>query len=53
MPCKYGLIYRVTDIINKTEVGKYVSVRVRYQVMWHASAALAEGGSEVMAGREQ
>ena len=54
IPCGYELIYRVMDIIiNKTELGKYVSVRVRYQVMWHASAALAEGGSEVMAGREQ
>jgi len=53
IPCKYGLIYRVTDIINKTEVGKYVSVRVRYRVTWHASAALAEGRSEVMAGQEQ
>jgi len=28
--CGYGLIYRVMDIINKTEIGKYVSVRVRY-----------------------
>jgi len=26
IPCGYGLIYRVTDIINKTEIGKYVSV---------------------------
>jgi len=42
--CEYGLIYRVTDIINKTEVSKYVSVRVRYRVTWHASMALAEGG---------
>jgi len=30
IPCGYGLIYRMTDIINKTEIGKYVSVRVRY-----------------------
>ena len=52
IPCEYGLIYRVTDIINKTEVGKYVSVCVRYRVMWHTSAALVEGGSEVMVGRE-
>jgi len=53
IPCGYGLIYRVTDIINKTKLGKYVSVHVRYQVMWHASAALAEGGSEAMVGRER
>jgi len=53
IPCRYGLIYRVTDIINKTEIGKYMSVRVRYRVTWHASAALAEGGSEAMAGRER
>jgi len=32
IPCGYELIYRVTDIINKTELGKYVSVRVRYRV---------------------
>jgi len=49
IPCGYELIYRVTDIINKTELGNYVSVRVRYQVAWHASAALVEGGSEAMA----
>jgi len=30
IPCGYGLIYRVTDIINKTKIGKYMSVRVRY-----------------------
>jgi len=32
IPCRYGLlvIYRVTDIINKTEISKYVSVHVRY-----------------------
>ena len=30
IPCRYGLIYRVMDIINKTELGKYVSVHVRY-----------------------
>jgi len=30
IPCGYELIYRVTDIINKTELGKYLSVRVRY-----------------------
>jgi len=30
IPCRYGLIYRVTDIINKTELGKYMSVHVRY-----------------------
>jgi len=53
IPCGYGLIYRVTDIINKTEIGKYVSVHVRYRVMWHASAALAEGGSGAMAGQER
>jgi len=53
IPCGYELIYRVTDIINKTELGKYVSVRVRYRVMWHASTALAEGGLEAMAGRER
>jgi len=47
--CRYGLIYRVTDIINKTELGKYVSVCVRYRVSWHASTALVEGGSEAMA----
>jgi len=29
IPCGYGLIYRVTDIINKTEIDKYVSVHVR------------------------
>jgi len=52
IPCGYELIYRVTDIINKTELGKYVSVLVRYRVTWHASAALAEGGSEAMAGWE-
>jgi len=27
-------------------------VHVRYRVTWHASAALAEGRSEAMAGRE-
>jgi len=32
IPCGYELIYRVTDIINKTELGKYVSVCVRYRV---------------------
>jgi len=53
IPCRYGLIYRVMDIINKTEIGKYVSVRVRYRVMWHASAVLAEGRLEAMAGRER
>jgi len=53
IPCRYGLIYRVTDIINKTELGKYVSVHVRYRVTWYASAALAEGRSEAMVGREQ
>jgi len=53
IPCGYGLIYRVTDIINKTEIGKYVSVCVRYRVTWHTSTALAEGGSEAMAGRER
>ena len=53
IPCGYGLIYRVTDIINKTELGKYVSVHVRYRVTWHASAALAEVGSEAMAGLER
>ena len=53
IPCGYELIYGVTDIINKTELGKYVSVRVRYRVTWHASMALAEGGSEVMAGQER
>ena len=52
IPHGYGLIYRVTDIINMTEIGKYVSVRVRYRVMWHASVALAEGRSGAMAGRE-
>jgi len=52
IPCGYELIYRVTDIINKTELGKYVSVRVRYQITWHTSAALVEGGSEAMAGQE-
>jgi len=51
IPCGYELIYSVTDIINKTELGNYMSVRVRYQVTWHASVALAEGGSEAMAGR--
>ena len=30
IPCRYELIYRVMDIINKTELCKYVSVRVRY-----------------------
>ena len=30
IPCRDGLIYRVMDIINKTKLGKYVSVRVRY-----------------------
>jgi len=30
IPCGYGLIYRVTDIINKTKIGKYMSVHVRY-----------------------
>ena len=49
IPCGYELIYRVMDIINKTELGKYVSVCVRYRVTWHASAALAEA----MVGREQ
>jgi len=53
IPCGYGLIYRVTDIINKTELGKYMSVRVRYRVMWHASAVLAEDRLEAMAGRER
>jgi len=53
IPCGYELIYRVTDIINKTELSKYVSVRVRYRVTWHTSAALAEGGSEVMADQER
>ena len=53
IPCRYGLIYRVTDIINKTEIGKYVSVCVRYQVTWHASAALAGSGLEAMAGWER
>ena len=53
IPCRYELIYRVTDIINKTELGKYVSVCVRYQVTWHASTALVEGGSEAIAGRER
>ena len=24
IPCGYGQIYRVTDIINKTEIGKYI-----------------------------
>jgi len=52
IPCGYGLIYRVTDIINKTEISKYVSVRVRYRVTWQASMALVEGGLEAMAGRE-
>jgi len=47
IPCGYELIYRVTDIINKTELGKYLSVRVRYRVTWHASAAEAE--AEVLA----
>ena len=51
IPCGYGLIYRVTDIINKTKLGKYVSVRVRYRVTWHASAALAEGGSGAVGAR--
>jgi len=53
IPCGYELIYRVTDIINKTELGKYMSVHVRYQVTWHASAGLAEGGLEAMAGWER
>jgi len=53
IPCGYELIYRVMDIINKTELSKYVSVCVRYRVKWHASAALAEGRSEAMAGRER
>jgi len=53
IPCRYGLIYRMTDIINKTELGKYVSVHVRYRVVWHASAALAEGRSETMVGQER
>jgi len=53
IPCGYELIYRVTDIINKTELGNYMSVRVRYRVTWHASAALVEGGSEAMAGWER
>jgi len=55
IPCGYGLmIYRVTDIINKTEIGKYVSVHVRYRVTWHASAALVAGsGLEAMADRER
>jgi len=52
IPCRYELIYRVTDIINKTELGNYMSVHVRYRVMWHASAALVEGRSEAMAGWE-
>jgi len=39
------------DIINKTELGKYVSVCVRYRVTWHASAALAEGGSGAVGAR--
>ena len=52
IPCGYGLINRVTDIINKTEIGKYVS-GVRYQVTWHTSAALAEGRLEAMAGWER
>jgi len=30
IPCGYELIYSVTDIINKTELGNYVSVCVRY-----------------------
>jgi len=51
IPCGYGLIYRVTDIINKTKLSKYVSVRVRYRVTWHASAALAEGGSGAVGAR--
>ena len=45
IPCGYGLIYRVMDIINKTAISKYVSVCVRYRVTWHASVALAGGGS--------
>jgi len=48
IPCRYGLIYRVTDIMNKTEISKYMSVHVRYRVTWHASVALV-GGSEVLA----
>ena len=51
IPCGYGLIYRVTDIINKAKIGKYVSVRVRYRVTWHTSTALAEGGLGVMGAR--
>ena len=47
IPC--GMGYRVMDIINKTELGKYMSVRVRYRVTWHASAALVEA----MVGRER
>jgi len=39
--------------MNKTEINKYVSVHVRYQVTWYASAAQAESGSEAMVGREQ
>jgi len=53
IPCRYGLIYRVMDIINKTEINKYVSVRVRYRTTWHASTALAGGRSEAVAGRER
>ena len=52
IPCGYGLIYRVMDIINKTEIGKYVSVHVRYWITWHASTVLVGGRSEVMAGWE-
>jgi len=51
IPCGYELIYRVTDIINKTELGYYVSVCVRYRVTWHASVALAEGRSEAVGAR--
>ena len=53
IPCGYGLIYRVTDIINKTEINKYVSIRVRYRATWHASTALVGGRSEAVAGWEQ
>jgi len=50
---KHEHTYGVTDIINKTELGKYVSVCVRYRVTWHASVALVEGGSGTMAGQER
>ena len=53
IPCGCGLIYRVTDIINKTEINKYMSVPVRYRTTWHASAALVGSRSEAVAGREQ